>query len=526
MSTIDPRIMEQAEAAADEAFGNGKPKNENAKKGKGPRKKRQAAAQENSSGADSERVHCTDLGNSIRLVARHECRLRYCHSWKKWLAWDGMRWRIDNTGQVAWAATETIVSLFEETAQRIQALSRQLKEKLDEHEEARLQEELSALTRLLKWCIASESAGRIAAMIELAKSRPGIPIQPADMDRDVYLLNLRNGTLDLRTGTLRPHDPGDVLTKLSPVEFDPEAKAPRFYQFLTEIFATRIGLIPYLRRFSGLCLTGDVSEQLLHIFWGIGANGKSVLLNLLLAMLGEDYAIKAAPELLMQKRSETHPTERADLHGKRLVVAIESAEGGRLAEALVKDLTGGDRIRARRMREDFWEFSPTHKIILCTNHKPRIVGSDHAIWRRVRLVPFEVVIPDEKQDKHLLDKLKEELAGILAWCVQGFREWQQDGLTVPREIKTATDSYRSEQDTLAAFIEECCFVHSDTSARAADLYAVFRDWAKRSGEKEISKRTFGLALGERGFQDDRGTGGTRMWKGIDVRAEYRSEASE
>jgi putative DNA primase/helicase len=237
----------------------------------------------------------------------------------------------------------------------------------------------------------------------------------------------------------------------------------------------------------------------LPILWGVGANGKTTFLNAVMDMLGPDYAMKAATDLLMVKRN-THPTEKADLFGKRLVVASETEENRRLAESLVKELTGSERIRARRMREDFWEFSPTHKLVLCTNHKPIIRGTDHAIWRRLRLVPFSVVIPDDQQDTTLPDKLRAEATGILNWCLAGCLEWQQHSEQPPKAVTTATQGYRLSQDVLQLFLEECCVESDGIRAKASDLYDTYKAWCERSGEHPENQRQFGEAMTDHGFE--------------------------
>ena len=226
----------------------------------------------------------------------------------------------------------------------------------------------------------------------------------------------------------------------------------------------------------------------------------------LLDLLGPDYAMKAPADLLMVRRSEAHPTELADLFGKRLVVASETGEGCRLNETLVKELTGSERIRARRMRQDFWEFTPTHKVMLCTNHKPSIRGTDHAIWRRIRLIPFTVVIPDEEQDRNLDSKLRAELPGILAWCVRGCLAWNRNGLRPPMEVTEATSEYRSEEDILRAFLDEHCILGRQFKAKAADLYGRYKGWAESSGENPLSQTRFGKALAERGLEKQRSNG--------------------
>lgn len=363
---------------------------------------------------------------------------------------------------------------------------------------------------------------KVEAMLRCAAAEAGIPILPAALDRDPWLLNCPNGTIDLRTGKLRPHRREDFITKMSPVEFDPDALCPLWEAVCRRVFAGNAALIAYWQRLCGLALTGSVAEQILPILYGTGANGKSTMLNVLLDMLGEDYAMKAPPDLLMARRNEGHPTERADLFGRRLVVAIETGEGARINETLIKELTGGDKIRARRMREDFWEFHPTHKILLCTNHKPIVRGTDHAIWRRFMLIPFTVKIPDDEQDKALLEKLRRELPGILAWSARGCLAWQEIGLNPPPDVTEATRTYRDEEDVLGGFLAEECVVNPDNrelKARAGQLYDRFKAWTERSGETAISQKRFGAAMTERGHEryTDNGT----WYRGIGLRPETK-----
>lgn len=438
----------------------------------------------------------TDLGNAERLAARHGEDLRYCHPWAKWLVWDGRRWSIDNRAAARRRAKATVRAILAESA------TIEDDDRRKEH---------------VRWAIASENRARIEAMLALGSSEPDVPILTDEMDRDAWALNCRNGTLDLRTGRLRPHRREDLITKQCPVEYHPVAQCPLWEATLRRIFAENDGIIRFWQRLCGLILTGSVTEQILPILHGAGANGKSTILNVLLDILGPDYSMKAPPDLLMVKRGEAHPTERADLFGRRLVVAIETGEGSRINEVMVKELTGSDKIRARRMREDFWEFSPTHKILLCTNHRPTVRGTDHAVWRRIRLIPFIVTIPDDQQDKALSEKLAAELPGILAWCVRGCLDWQREGLTPPREVAEATDRYRQDEDVLGAFLAENCLVNREARTKASLLYERYRAWAEKAGETTKTQRRFGDAMTERGFA--RTTSNGTWYLGVGLRAE-------
>lgn len=446
----------------------------------------------------------TDLGNARRLVALFGTDLRHCHPWGKDMVWDGRRWASDETGQVERFAKETVRSIYAELAPLTDPYARQ---------------------RIAKHAAASESAKSISAMIRLSRSELGVPVLPADLDRDPWVLNVLNGTLDLRTGILRPHRRDDLLTRLAPVAFDPAAVCPIWEAFLDTIMDGNARLIEYLRRVIGYVLTGNVDEQVMWVLYGEGANGKSTFLNTILKVLGEMYAMQAVPELVMARQSEAHPTERADLFGRRLVACVETEQGRRLAESLVKQLTGGERVRARRMREDFWEFDPTHKLFLVTNHKPAIRGADKGIWRRVKLVPFAVTIPDAKKDPALPEKLKAELPGILAWAMRGCQEWQRGGLTHPPEVEAATAEYRAEMDTVGAFLAECCADGPDElRVRKTDLYTAFVSWSAKSGDAGISRNDFNRRLGEMGHTAKRSaSNGAEQWHGLALMSEVAAE---
>jgi P4 family phage/plasmid primase-like protien len=435
---------------------------------------------------------CTDTGNAERLADRHGANLRYCYPWGKWLVYDGTRWHVDDRGAVVRLAKDTARSIFEEAKE---APSDMLAKQLG------------------KWASSSLSESKLRAMISLAQSEPGIPVLPEELDASPDLLNVLNGTIDLRTGELTEHRREDLITKLAPVEYDPDATAPVWATTLQRLLP-----VPEVRAFfkklCGYAFTGNVSEQLLPVLYGTGANGKSTVVNALLDVAG-DYGMQAAPDLLVAKKG-AHPTELADLFGMRLVASIEVEDGSRLAESLVKQLTGGDRVKARRMRQDFWEFEPTHKVLMACNHKPQVRGTDIAIWRRIKLVPFTETIPAAEQDKALPDKLRAEAAGILAWAVDGCLEWRREGLQAPEEVRQATGEYRAEMDVLGAFLQECCEIDIEYNETAKELYAAYKFWCEDNGERPETQRRFGSRLTERGgFERYRGgSDGGHRWRGV------------
>ena len=434
-----------------------------------------------------------DIGNAADFAASNVDELRYCVAWEKWLNWDGTRWKIDDEGRPLKLATEMVVRMFSDVMETKQA--QQLKHVCD-----------------------SAKIARLKAMIELAG--PNLPIRVEELDQDVWILNCKNGIIDLRTGKLLPHDRNKGITTLCPTAFDISAESPVWNQFLQDVFADD-DLIQFVQRLFGCFLTGDVSEQKLAIFYGTGANGKSTLLNAFMDTIGPDYTMQCMPDFLMEKKRESHPTEKASLFGKRFVSCVETEASRKLAESTVKMLTGGEKIMARRMREDFWEFDPTHKLVLCTNHRPIIAGTDHGIWRRLLLVPFLQRFDGDRQDKQLPEKLRAERAGILAWAVRGCLEWQRIGLNPPVSVTGATEDYRSSEDIFGRFMADCCVVSKNTTVKFSDLYARFEQWAHDGGEYRPSTRAVGVWLDDNGFEKYASNG--RWYRGLMLRSTSAAE---
>jgi len=413
----------------------------------------------------TDNVQLTDLGNAQRFAYRVAEQARFCAEWGKWLIRKPDRWKVDDRLDILTLAKRTALSIFDE---------------------AKAAADPDRQKALASWAVKSQSRYALAAMVDLA--RPDLAVNVSALDADPFAFNVLNGTIDLKTGELRPHDPDDLLTCLAPVRFDPAAKCPLWDAFLDRIMDHNTALIGYLQRRAGMCLTADISEQSLWMDHGGGANGKSVHLDTLTGLMG-DYAGEAPPDLLLMRNNPEHPTEIADLCGRRLVVASETDEGRRLRVQLVKRLTGNSRLKARYMRGDYFEFPRTHKLILATNNRPIIKETTLAIWRRIKLVPFGVTVPPEEQDRHLTEKLAKERPGILNWAIKGCLAWQRDGMNEPAEVLTATAAYQSEQDPLADFFDTACIFASHVEAPRADLFACYAAWAERAKDHRPLDRT-------------------------------------
>jgi len=424
-------------------------------------------------------VHATDLGNSIRLVQRHGRDLRHVKEWGWWMAWNGQIWERGAEKAVVEKAKETVLAIY--------------------HEAAELQDS-GERKELARWAAVSESGYHIHQMVRLAESDRRVCAGPQDFDSNPWLLNVQNGTVDLRTGQLMAHRREDYITKVAPVVYEPMATCPRWAQFLLEIMGNSQELVQFLQRAVGHCLTGDVREDAFFVLWGRGDNGKTTFVEAIVKMLGkDDYAHSASASLLLAKRFDCIPNDVAPLKGRRFVAACETQSGGRLDESLVKRMTGGDTLAARYLYSEWFSFDPQFKLWLSTNHKPEIRGMDHAIWRRVKLIPFNVQFRGEKADKDLPRKLEAELSGILNWAIEGCLAWQRQGLGVPDEVVAATDSYKSEMDILAPFIEEECKLIEDKKAQAGPLYKRYKDWCFANGEKAVSSREFSERLLGKGY---------------------------
>jgi putative DNA primase/helicase len=352
----------------------------------------------------------------------------------------------------------------------------------------------------------------MSAMLEVLKALPGVTVRPDFFDRDTYLLNCRNGTVNLKDGKLYPHRREDFITKVISIDFDEKASpsnffgCPQWLKFLDQTFGVESEVIPYIQRCFGYALTGDMSEQCFFILHGEGANGKSTLLETIKYVLGE-YGKKAAPDTFMEKKGDASAGyELESLVGARFVIADETQENRRLDEGIIKRITGGDMVSCRHMRQDFYEYLPSYKIFLASNHRPIIKGTDKGIWRRIQMIPFKNQIQDDQRDPYLKEKLKTEAPGILAWMVNGCLAWQNlKGLRPPREILEATEEYKGEQDVLGDFFNEYCIFEPNCYVERDNLHRNYLEWCKKNEQTALSLGNFTRKIKSRGIEEQRTT---------------------
>jgi P4 family phage/plasmid primase-like protien len=432
----------------------------------------------------------TDLGNAQRFAEQHAGRLRYVRERRMWLSFDGTRLQRDATGDAERAAKETVRRLLLEAV---------AVEDDDQRKTA------------VKFAMQAQAEARLRAMLTLASTEPGIALGAEELDRDPWLLACPNCTVDLRTGIPRPHDSADLITMATDTAYDPAAGCPRWLTFLEEVFAGDAELIEFVTRFVGYCLTGDTREHVLIVLHGAGRNGKSTLVKILQRLLG-DHAVTAALETFLRARGDRGPrNDLARLHRARLVTAAESGEGKRLDEATVKELTGGDRITARFLYAEHIQFVPQFKLVIVTNHRPKIQGDDEAVWARLRLVPFDVCFTG-REDRTLDTKLDAEMRGILAWAVQGCLAWQKEGLGQAAAITRATGEYRQDEDVLGSFLAERCVPEGEIGSVA--LRTAYESFCEEIGEKPLAASVLGRKLKTKGIT--RG-GAAKTYRGVSLR---------
>ena len=408
---------------------------------------------------------------ALVFAERHADNLRYVAAWNKWLRFDGKQWRSDET---------------RETFSDARKLCREAACGINKPERGK----------------AIASAKTRAAVVSLAGEDRRLAATADQWDADPWLLNTPEGVIDLRSGEMRPHAVTDYMTKTTAVAPDASCRIPRWSKFLDRVTDGDKRLQAYLARMCGYSLTGVTTEHGMFFLHGDGANGKSVFMSTIAHIVGE-YHRTAPIETFTATNNAQHPTELAMLRGARMVTATETEDGRRWAESRIKTLTGGDRIAARFMRQDFFEYTPQFKLVISGNHKPGLRSVDEAIRRRVNLLPFTVTIPQTERDKELTSKLRAEAPGILAWMIKGCLEWQGIGLAPPEVVIKATNAYLEDEDTIKQWVADVCIVGKDQWASTDDLFGSWQDWAERHGEYVIPSRRFVQRLEALGFERHR-----------------------
>ncbi|ASN71416.1 phage/plasmid primase, P4 family [Bacillus toyonensis] len=444
---------------------------------------------------EAPKFHLTELGNAERIAYYHGENVRYCNE-LEWLIWNGKHWHEDSKRQIEAITAKTLRAIYGE---------------------AKAAEDKYQSKLLHDWAKKCERRSiRINSILDV---RPMVSVKKKELDSHNFLFNCDNGVIDLKTGELLPHDRDLLLTKLSPIKYDKNADCPNWKAFMESIFKTHTGeadheLINYLQKAIGYSLTGVTKEQVMFFLFGNGRNGKSTFINIIQDLLG-DYGRQTNSDTFLKKRNDSGiNNDVARLDGARFVSAVESEEGQQLSEALVKQITGGEKMSARFLRQEYFEFTPEFKVFFTTNHKPIVKGSDEGIWRRIMLIPFTVTIPKDKIDYDLPDRLAKEMPGVLRWAVEGCMKWQTEGLRAPEAVKAATAEYREDMDILAPFIDENCTVNSSVRIEAKSLYENYTKWCYQNNELELKNRAFYRQLEVRGFKKEKGTGNKNFILGI------------
>lgn len=440
---------------------------------------------------DPYRRGLTDLGNAERFADRYADTVRWCETWNTWLAFNRKCWEADKSGRVDQLAKAVVRSIYREVA--------------DEEDDERRK-------LILKHAKASESNRAIRALLDRAKSE--LPATPEQFNTQLHLLNCNNGTLDLRSGELRPHNPQDFLTRCIKLDYNPLATCDRWNAFIHSILDGNRDLIAFIQEALGMSLSGDTSEQCLFICHGSGSNGKTTMLETIRIIMA-GYGLAANIETFQVRKQETVRNDIAELYGARLVTASENTMGSRLNEAFIKKATGKEPLRARRLHENEFEFMPEFTLWLAVNHKPVVKDTTKGMWRRVHFIPFLKTFEEKDVDKHLGEKLLEEAEGILAWLVQGCMAWYSRGqLVIPKAVKEATQAYRAEMDLVGNFIaNECDLSDKNAPTKTKELLERYEAWCKQLGEN-FNPKDLKRGLNERGYHSQRGTGGGYVYTGV------------
>jgi len=446
------------------------------------------------------KYNLSDTGNAMRFADLHQDKARFVHTWKKWMLWSGAYWRMDDTGAVQDLVKQTIDAMWEEARNGREELRK----------------------KMMGHSLSTEADRARKALLSIACAERRIAITSETLDKNEWLLNLRNGTIDLKSQEIREHRQADYLTHLLNLTYDTNAECPRWKDFLIQIMDGEEETIDFLQRAVGYSLSGSTREQVFFLLYGTGSNGKSTFLEVIRTLLGS-LAQNADFNTFLHREFEAVRNDIARMRGVRFVTAVEAEGDRRFSESIIKILTGGDTVTARYLYSEPFEFKPQFKIWLAANHRPIIRGTDHAIWRRVRLIPFTVTIPAEDQDQDLAQKLQAESPGIMAWAIEGCRLWFERGLGMSEGVRDATECYRDDMDPITPFFEECCVFNEIHRIPSAHLYNAYIAWAEKNGRPKFGNIAFGNMMRD-SDKDIRPlkSAGKRCWEGVALK-ENREE---
>nr|WP_269667922.1 phage/plasmid primase, P4 family [Staphylococcus warneri] len=454
---------------------------------------------------EEKRYSYDDTGNAERLKDLFGDNIRYNYTSKTWMYYDGKRWKNDDTGRMKILTDKVVDNMKNEKLFIAEGVDEEDMEKY----------------RYRHWKDSRNHNKKVNMMKECEHL---LPVTNETFDNDFNLFNTQNGFINLKQGVINDHEKQNYFTKISNVEFTDKADCPKWEEFLDDIFLGNQELVRFVQRAVGYSLSGYTTEQVLFVLYGNGRNGKSVFLDILNEIFG-NYSTNIQPQAIMASKNQSDASpEIAKLDGARLVTTTEPNEGERFDEGLLKQLTGGDRVSARKLYENEFEFTPQFKLWMATNHKPYVRGRDDGIWRRFVIIPFDKQIPVNEIDRDLTNKLKRELPAIMKWCVDGFLEWQRIGLSEPAIIKEQRDEYRTEMDSIAAFIEECCETNPMKKIKASELFNAYDRWAKDNHQHIISSTKFGREMVKR-FNKNK-YNGTMHYYGLSLTDEIRKDLNK
>jgi putative DNA primase/helicase len=451
----------------------------------------------------------TDLGNADLFAEMFQGTVHYVPELNRWLVWSDGKWR---------SSRDKLISLVRQFIERRRQEAKAHEDLITLHEDPVSKAEAQ------KWVMKSQSKSRIDAMLELAKVDAKIFVSQDRLDRDPYLVGVRNGTLDLAGGVVREGRPGELITQLIDIEYDPDAECEKWLEFIDQVTCNREDLANYLQEILGYALSGSVQEQQMFVLTGKGKNGKSTLVDVFLEVMG-DYGKTTPAHTLMKSESRAIRNDIARLRGARFVSAVEINTGKQLDEALVKRLTGGDKITARFIGREYFEYAPQAKFFLAVNTLPEVSGADDGIYRRIRIIPFEWEVHEDNIEKDLPEKLKAEKAGILAWAVKGFQRWKERGnLSEPSCVAEASGDFRTTMDTIGSFLKDVCERKQGARIPKGCLLAAYQRWAKEACFEPVGLKQFGTLIRQQGFKESK-SGSTRFWQDLTVRTNQSSSAS-